>query len=39
MKQLINYFSENVEIKVKRVTVIMLPLIILGAYIAYIVHR
>lgn len=39
MKQLINYFSENVEIKVKRVTMIMLPLIIFGAYIAYIVHR
>lgn len=39
MKQLINYFSENVEIKVKRVTIIMLPLIVIGAYIAFVVHR
>ena len=36
---ILNYFSSNVEFKVKRATVIMIPVIIICSLIAYIVNH
>lgn len=36
---IIAYFSDPVEVKVKRITVIMLPLIVIGSYIAWFVNN
>ena len=35
---ILNYFTDNVEIKVKRATVIMIPLIVIGAFVAWYIN-
>jgi hypothetical protein len=36
---ILNYFTDSIEIKVKRATIIMIPLIVIGSLIAYVVNH
>jgi hypothetical protein len=36
---ILDYFTENVEFKVRRVIVVFIPLIIIGAYVAWYVNN